>query len=142
MQITISSLDQINQAAREFIPLLKDHKIFAFYGGMGAGKTTFVNALCQELGVTDPTGSPTFAIVNEYALPQQGECIYHFDFYRIKSLAEVYDIGYEDYFYSGQPCFLEWPELIEPLLPEDTVKVQISINPDLSRTLEVILPNV
>ena len=140
MQITIQNLDDIRRAAREFLPLLEEHTIFAFYGGMGAGKTTFVNALCEELGVTDPTGSPTFAIVNEYALPQPGRCIYHFDFYRIKSLAEVYDIGYEDYFYSGQPCFLEWPELIEPLLPDETVCVKISVNPDLTRTLDIQLP--
>ena len=140
MQITIQNLDDIKRAAQEFIPLIKDHKIFAFYGGMGAGKTTFVNAICEELGVTDPTGSPTFAIVNEYALPQPGQCIYHFDFYRIKSLAEVYDIGYEDYFYSGQPCFLEWPELIEPLLPDETVCIRITVNPDDTRTLDIQLP--
>lgn len=137
MQITISSLGDLNRAAKEFAKLMAEHRIFAFYGGMGAGKTTFINALCEELGVTDPTGSPTFAIVNEYSLPQQGQCIYHFDFYRIKSLAEVYDIGYEDYFYSGQPCLLEWPELIEPLLPEETVKVRIVVNSDDTRTLDI-----
>lgn len=135
--ITISDISDINRAAREFIPLLQEHQIFAFYGGMGAGKTTFINALCEELGVTDPTSSPTFAIVNEYGMPEPGQCIYHFDFYRIKSLAEVYDIGYEDYFYSGQPCFIEWPELIEPLLPDETVRIHINTEPDGSRTLTI-----
>lgn len=135
--ITIPSLERINEAAKEFLPLLDKYKIFAFYGGMGAGKTTFVNALCEELGVTDPTGSPTFAIVNEYALPEPGKQIFHFDFYRIKSLSEAYDIGYEEYFYSGSPCLIEWPELIEPLLPDDTVRVHITVNPDDTRVLTI-----
>lgn len=135
--ITINDLNSIDEAAKQFLPLLKDHTIFAFYGGMGAGKTTFINALCKQLGVTDPTGSPTFAIVNEYSLPEPGKKVYHFDFYRIKSLAEVYDIGYEEYFYSGMPCLLEWPELIEPLLPDDTVKIEIKVNPDDTRTLVI-----
>ena len=137
MTINLPSPDNLQQAAAEFATLFRDHKIFAFYGQMGVGKTTFINAICQYLGVTDPTSSPTFAIVNEYALPQPGEVIYHFDFYRIKSLAEVYDIGYEDYFYSGNLCFIEWPELIEPLLPEEAVKVHIQPQPDGSRTLVI-----
>ncbi len=138
--ITIASLDDLPCAAREFLPLLEGHTIFALYGGMGAGKTTLVNAICRLLGVTDPTGSPTFAIVNEYALPEPGRSIYHFDFYRIKSLAEVYDIGYDEYFYSGNVCLIEWPELIEPLLPDNTVKVDIQVNPDLTRTLNITMP--
>lgn len=138
--ITIASLDDLPRAAREFLPLLESHTIFALYGGMGAGKTTLVNAICRLLGVTDPTGSPTFAIVNEYALPEPGRSIYHFDFYRIKSLAEVYDIGYDEYFYSGNVCLIEWPELIEPLLPDNTVKVDIQVNPDLTRTLNITMP--
>lgn len=138
--ITIASLDDLPRAAREFLPLLEGHTIFALYGGMGAGKTTLVNAICRLLGVTDPTGSPTFAIVNEYALPEPGRSIYHFDFYRIKSLAEVYDIGYDEYFYSGNVCLIEWPELIEPLLPDNTVKVDIQVNHDLTRTLNITMP--
>ena len=111
-----------------------DATVFAFYGKMGAGKTTFVKALCTELGVEDVITSPTFAIVNEYT-DGKGEPIYHFDFYRIKKLEEVYDMGYEDYFYSGAPCFIEWPELIEELLPEDTVRVTIEEQPDHSRVV-------
>ncbi len=135
--ITITNLDNIDEAARQFIPLLSKYKIFAFYGGLGAGKTTFINAVCRQLGVTDPTGSPTFAIVNEYALPQQGGQMFHFDFYRIKSLSEAYDIGCEEYFYSGFPCLIEWPELVEPLLPDDTVEVRIAVNQDGARVLTI-----
>ncbi|MDD6782987.1 MAG: tRNA (adenosine(37)-N6)-threonylcarbamoyltransferase complex ATPase subunit type 1 TsaE [Prevotellaceae bacterium] len=141
MTINIPDTDQIDRAAQQFLPLLDKYNIFAFHGGMGAGKTTFINALCKALGVEDPTGSPTFAIVNEYALPNRSKTIYHFDFYRIKSINEVYDIGYEEYFFSGQPCLLEWPEMIEPLLPEDTVNIFITVNPDNSRTLKIELPD-
>ena len=111
-------------------------KVYAFYGKMGAGKTTFIKAICEELGVDDVITSPTFAIVNEYRSETTGELIYHFDFYRIKKLEEVYDMGYEDYFYSGALCFLEWPELIEELLPGDAVKVTITQNDDDSRTVD------
>ena len=134
MNITISSLESIREAAREFIQNIGEHRVFAFYGKMGAGKTTFIKAICEELGVEDVITSPTFAIVNEYSLPD-GECIYHFDFYRIKKLEEVYDMGFEDYFYSGALCFIEWPELIEEVLPEDAVKVNITENADGSRTM-------
>jgi tRNA threonylcarbamoyladenosine biosynthesis protein TsaE len=126
MEIKIQSIDTIREAAREFIEKMGDHKVFAFYGKMGAGKTTFVKAICEELGVNDVITSPTFAIVNEYEAHDAS--IYHFDFYRIKKIEEVYDMGYEDYFYSGGLCFIEWPELIEDLLPEDAVKVTISVN--------------
>ena len=126
MEIKIQSIDTIREAAREFIEKMGDHKVFAFYGKMGAGKTTYVKAICEELGVNDVITSPTFAIVNEYEAHDAS--IYHFDFYRIKKIEEVYDMGYEDYFYSGGLCFIEWPELIEDLLPEDAVKVTISVN--------------
>jgi len=111
-------------------------KVFAFYGKMGAGKTTFIKAICEELGVKEVITSPTFAIVNEYTTEPDGESIFHFDFYRIKKLEEVYDMGYEDYFYSGALCFLEWPELIDDLLPEDAVKVTIKANDDGTRTVD------
>ena len=124
-EIKIQSLEQIREAARQFIEAMDDHTVFAFYGKMGAGKTTFIKAVCEELGVTDMVTSPTFAIVNEYRSDTTGELIYHFDFYRIKKLEEVYDMGYEYYFYCGALCFIEWPELIEELLPGDTVKVTI-----------------
>lgn len=125
MEIRINSLADINKAAKTFVENMGDGKVFAFYGKMGAGKTTFVKAVCECLGVEDVITSPTFAIVNEYTSATTGEAIYHFDFYRIKKLEEVYDMGYEDYFYGGSLCFLEWPELIEDLLPEDATKVTI-----------------
>ena len=124
MEIKINSLEQIHEAAQEFVAAMGDHTVFAFYGQMGAGKTTFIKAVCECLGVEDVINSPTFAIVNEYR-SGSGELIYHFDFYRIKKLEEVYDMGYEDYFYSGALCFIEWPELIEELLPADAVRVRV-----------------
>ena len=133
MEIKIQNIDTIRESAREFIQNIGERKVFAFYGKMGAGKTTFVKAICEELGVEDVITSPTFAIVNEYEAHDQS--IYHFDFYRIKRLEEVYDMGYEDYFYSGALCFIEWPELIEDLLPEDSVKVTITENTDGTRTV-------
>lgn len=135
MNISIDSLENLNAAAKEFIAAMGENTVFAFYGKMGAGKTTFVKALCEQLGVTDPITSPTFAIVNEYRSDESGELIYHFDFYRIKNLSEVYDMGYEDYFYSGALCFIEWPELIEELLPPTAVKVSISEQADGSRLI-------
>jgi len=135
MEIKIQSLEHIHEAAREFIAAMGDNTVFALYGKMGAGKTTFIKALCQELGVEDVVTSPTFAVINEYRSDIAGELIYHFDFYRIKKLEEVYDMGYEDYFYSGAPCFIEWPELVEELLPGNTIKVTIEELEDGSRKL-------
>ena len=131
MKIRIQDLNHIDEAARQFVSQIGEHTVFAFYGKMGAGKTTFVKAICEALGVEDVITSPTFAIVNEYEAKQRS--IYHFDFYRIKKLEEVYDMGYEDYFYSGALCFIEWPELIEDLLPDDAVRVNIEVQPDGSR---------
>ena len=135
MEIKIQNIDTIRESAREFIKNIGEHKVFAFYGKMGAGKTTFVKAICEELGVEDVITSPTFAIVNEYETSPKPQSIFHFDFYRIKRLEEVYDMGYEDYFYSGALCFIEWPELIEDLLPEDAVKVTITENADGTRSV-------
>ena len=137
MEIKIQSLDQLHEAARQFIEAMGDNTVFAVYGKMGAGKTTVIKALCEELGVTDVIPSPTFAIVNEYRSDTTGELIYHFDFYRIKKLDEVYDMGYEDYFYSGALCFIEWPELVEDLLPGNTIKVTIEAQENDERTLSM-----
>ncbi len=134
MEIKINSLDNIRQSAVEFVNAMGDNTVFAFYGSMGAGKTTFIKAVCEVLGVEDVINSPTFAIVNEYR-SDSDELIYHFDFYRIKKLEEVYDMGYEDYFYCGALCFIEWPELIEELLPLDAVKVRIEEQPDGTRLI-------
>ena len=128
MKISIKSLDSIHEAAREFIKNMGTGHVFAFYGKMGAGKTTFIKAVCEELGVDDVITSPTFAIVNDYTSSKDDSHIFHFDFYRIKKLEEVYDMGYEDYFYSGSLCFIEWPELIEDILPGDAVKVTVTQN--------------
>ena len=154
MEIKIQDIDHIREAAREFVENIGEARVFAFYGKMGAGKTTFVKAICEELGVDDVITSPTFAIINEYTISswplaistkptansqqltansQKPKAIYHFDFYRIKKLEEVYDMGYEDYFYSGALCFIEWPELIEEILPDDAVRVSIIEQEDGSR---------
>ena len=135
MEIILKSLDDMPAAAKQFIETIDQNPVFAFYGKMGAGKTTFIKAVCEALGVTDVVNSPTFSIVNEYRSDDTGELIYHFDFYRIKKLEEVYDMGYEDYFYSGALCFIEWPELIEDVLPGDTVRVDIEELPDGSRSI-------
>lgn len=135
MQINVASTEALPEAARTFVRAIDQATVLAFYGKMGAGKTTFIKAVCEELGVTDVVNSPTFSIVNEYRSDTTGELIYHFDFYRIQRLEEVYDMGYEDYFYSGALCFVEWPELVDELLPGDAVKVQIEEQPDGSRTI-------
>lgn len=142
--IQIKDIANINEAARAFLAAVKDMgTCFAFYAPMGAGKTTFIKAICEELGVEDVITSPTFAIVNEYtiadehqeSIAQWGDTIYHFDFYRIKKQEEVYDMGCDDYFYSGNLCFMEWPELIEDALPEGVVKVTIHVETDGTRTI-------
>lgn len=132
MEIIISDIAHINEAARQFIENIGHSHVFAFYGKMGAGKTTFIKAICEELGVGDVITSPTFAIVNEYTAHGEAK-VFHFDFYRIKKLEEVYDMGYEDYFYSGALCFIEWPELIEEILPDDAVRVSITEQEDGTR---------
>lgn len=142
MTIQIASISRLDEAAREFIHAMGEHRIFAFHGAMGAGKTTFISSLCRQLGVAGTVSSPTFAIVNEYEVARQtleafpqGEIIYHFDFYRINRLEEVYDLGYEEYLYSGRLCLIEWPEQMQELLPDDAVRVDIVENSDSSRTL-------
>lgn len=137
MEIRIPDLNSIDTAAEQFVNNMGNRCIFAFYGKMGAGKTTFIRAVCHKLGVEEEVTSPSFAIVNEYRSDTLGESIFHFDFYRIKKIEEVYDLGYEDYFYGGGLNFIEWPELIEPLLPEDTVKVEIAENSDGGRVVKV-----
>ena len=130
-------LKNIDAAARAFVDDMAGRRLFAFYGPMGAGKTTFIRAVCEALGTTDVVTSPTFAIINEYNT-RSGRPIYHFDFYRIRRLAEVYDIGYEDYFYGSDGiCLMEWPELVEPLLPPETVRVTIAVQPDGTRSIEM-----
>ena len=133
--IVITSLSEIDAAAQEFLRRIGDRRLVAFYAPMGAGKTTFITALCRVLGVrSDAVSSPTFAIVNEYRAAS-GEPVYHFDFYRITKLEEALDIGLYDYLDSGDLCLMEWPENIEGLLPEETLKVNIQVNADGSRTL-------
>lgn len=136
MKIEISTLHNIHSAAQAFLEATDVNRVFAFYGKMGAGKTTFIKALCEELGVEDAVNSPTFAIVNEYYSTRLDGPIFHFDFYRIKRIEEAFDIGTDDYFYSGAPCFIEWPELIEDILPEEAVRVSIEEQPDGTRTIE------
>ena len=133
-EIRINSIEDIDTAAVEFLKEIGDNTLIAFYAPMGSGKTTFTTAICRVLGVTDPVGSPTFAIVNEY-LRNDGDSIYHFDFYRINKLEEAIEIGLYDYLDSGSLCIMEWPENIEDLLPEETLHVSISVNPDMSRTV-------
>ena len=136
-EIIIKDISLIDEAAKEFVAAMGSATVFAFYGTMGAGKTTFIKAICQQLGVEEVITSPTFAIVNEYLSVKTNRPIYHFDFYRIKKLEEVFDMGYEDYFYSSDPCFSEWPELIEELLPEDALKVVITTEDDGCRRVVV-----
>lgn len=134
MQIRINHIGDLAEAARQFVAVMGERKVFAFYGRMGAGKTTFIKAVCEAMGVEDVINSPTFAIVNEY-MDGHGQPVYHFDFYRLKRAAEAYDIGFDDYVYSGNVCLMEWPEVVEELLPDDVVRVKIEEQDDGSRTL-------
>lgn len=135
MEIEIKNISEVKQAAKLFIENINDNKVFAFYGSMGAGKTTLIKAICEELGVKETVTSPTFAIINEYK-DAKSQSIYHFDFYRINKIEEVFDFGYEDYFYSNSLCFIEWPELVESILPENTVKISIHENDDSTRVIK------
>lgn len=124
MTITVSSIDEIPAVAKDIVTFAADHRILAFFGEMGVGKTTLINSIVSHLGVEEPASSPTFSLVNEYHSETEGP-VYHFDFYRIESIEEAYDMGYEEYFFSGSYCLIEWSEKIEELLPEETVRVQI-----------------
>jgi len=136
--LEINNIEQIDSIAMLFVNICKTNypnsNCFAFYGTMGVGKTTFIKAICKQLGVNDNVSSPTFAIVNQY-LTNKNETIYHFDFYRINKIDEVYDFGYEEYFYSKNLCFIEWPELIENLLPENYIKIKIDISKNGTRII-------
>ncbi len=134
--IHVDSIEQLPAAAEKFVETMGDETVYAFYGEMGAGKTTFINALSRRLGVEDDvTNSPSFAIINEYRSDTTAELIYHFDLYRLENIEEALEIGVEDYFDSGALCFLEWPERIEDILPDDTVRVDIRVNDDKSRDI-------
>lgn len=132
--IVIKNIASIDDAAQELIDVIGDRKVVAFYGGMGAGKTTLISEVCHQLGVSEKVCSPSFAIVNVYK-DRSGKLINHFDFYRIKKIEEAYDFGYEEYFYSGDLCLIEWPELIEELLPEDTLRFEIVTDDENTRTI-------
>ena len=139
--IQIASTDDLNRAADEFVRLMDSSTVYAFNGEMGAGKTTFIMALLRSLGVgEDLAGSPSFAIINEYRSDTTAELIYHFDLYRLENLEEAFDIGVEDYLDSGALCFIEWPERIADILPDDTVRVDIRELPDGSRELTITSP--
>lgn len=133
-EIHIKNIEDLDRAAKEFLEKIGNNTLVALFAPMGSGKTTFTTAICRVLGVTDPVGSPTFAIVNEY-MRADGDPMYHFDFYRINKLQEAIEIGLYDYLDSGCLCIMEWPENIEELLPEETLKIQIRVNPDQSRTI-------
>ncbi len=145
LTIKIESLSKIEIAAKLFLNKLKEknktNKCIAFYGEMGVGKTTFIKAICKELGVIDVVNSPTFSIINEYTT-QKEKIIYHFDFYRIKNIEEIFNIGYEEYFYSESLCFIEWPEKIKTLLPENYIAVYIKETRNGSRTLKIDLQDL
>ena len=138
--IEIKNLNQIDSAAADFLALTKKHRLIAFYGEMGAGKTTFIKALCKQLGVADIINSPTFSIVNEYGIENSEEKVFHFDFYRLKKAEEAFDFGVEDYFFSGNYCLMEWPEIVEEILPQNCLKVQIKELEDQKR--EIHIPNL
>lgn len=135
MNIDINSQEDLKQAAISLLDFAADEKIFLFDGDMGAGKTTFIKVICETLGVEDVVSSPTFSIVNEYLSKSQK--IYHFDFYRIKDIQEAYDIGYEEYFYSGDLCLVEWPERINSLLPPNYLKIELTVTGPEQRSISL-----
>ncbi|WP_280119957.1 tRNA (adenosine(37)-N6)-threonylcarbamoyltransferase complex ATPase subunit type 1 TsaE [Sangeribacter muris] len=138
MNISISNIEDLPRAAAEFVAAMGDNRHFAFHAPMGAGKTTFISALCAALGSEDEASSPTFSIVNEYAVaPGGSDKIYHFDFYRVETVEELLDMGLDDYWDSGSVCLMEWPENALGFLPDDTVDVRIEVLPDDSRMLTV-----
>ena len=134
MEIVIEDIKQLPSAAKKLLSYTGNNKIFAFYGSMGAGKTTIIKAICQVLGAVDLVSSPTFTLVNEY-MTLKKESLYHIDFYRINKLEEVFDFGIEEYFSSGSYCFMEWPELIEDILPPETIRIRITVDENEQRTL-------
>ena len=136
VSIKITNLSEIRQTAREFLAVVKGKRIFAFYGAMGAGKTTFIKAICEELGSLDSVTSPTFTIVNEY-ITSDSDSLFHFDFYRIKTTEELFDFGFEEYISSGKYCFMEWPEKAEEALPPDTIVVKINVDPGSVRNIVI-----
>lgn len=133
--LIIDSIDTIGQTAKEFVSLLNNKKVIAFRGAMGAGKTSFIKAICNEIGVIDLVNSPTFAIINDY-LTNTGEHIYHFDFYRLNGVKDALNVGAEEYFYSENYCFIEWPEIIEPLLPDNALIVTIAVDSNGKRVVQ------
>ncbi len=140
-EIQVASLNDLDVAAHKFIELMGDETVYAFHGEMGVGKTTFISALVRALGVDeDEANSPSFAIVNEYRSDTTAELIYHFDLYRLETMDEILDIGFEDYLDCGALCLIEWPEKVEDILPDDTVDVTIRLNDDHSRTIIVVQP--
>jgi tRNA threonylcarbamoyladenosine biosynthesis protein TsaE len=136
MIITVNGLADLNTAAKKIIEAIGSRKIVAFYGQMGSGKTTLIKHICQELNVTDVVNSPTFSLVNEYQLPN-GEPIYHFDFYRISKIEEAFDFGYEEYFFSEYLCLIEWPEIIEDLIPSDAARLSIRVLDNGKREIQI-----
>lgn len=136
MKIVLRNTSKIPEVVKLLLTLSKGKKLFAFYGPMGSGKTTIIKAICSELGAVSQTASPSFTLVNEY-LTKDGETLYHIDFYRIKKQEEVFDFGIEEYFASGSYCFMEWPELIEEILPPETYKIRITVGEKEERYLEV-----
>lgn len=135
--LKLDKIEDIALCAKQFVEMVGVARVFAFYGDMGAGKTTFIKAVCRELGVQEDVTSPTFAIVNEYESNTLDQPIYHFDFYRINSEEEAYDMGCEEYFYSGSYCFIEWPEKISNLLPDQITNVYVKVLDDTTRTIEI-----
>ncbi|MBN1416320.1 MAG: tRNA (adenosine(37)-N6)-threonylcarbamoyltransferase complex ATPase subunit type 1 TsaE [Bacteroidales bacterium] len=136
--IEISSLHQLTRASKHFLEITKGRHKFAFTGSMGTGKTTLINAICRQLGVISPVTSPSFTLINEYLTPS-GDVIYHFDFYRIKTIEEAFDLGYEEYFYSNAWCFIEWSEKAAAILPDDFVRVNIEVLDNNARNITIEL---